>query len=296
MATGATEATGAFFTAYDKVLARWPEGTEHRTVPTPFGDTYVAVCGPPDAPPLVLLPGGGATAGSWFANVAAWARTRRVYAVDLIGEAGRSVPDASRPIRSVADLTVWLDALLDGLRADADTAVDLGGHAAVDLGGHSYGAWIALHYALHAPHRVRRLVLVDPTQCFAGFRPGYLLHALPMLLRPSARRTRAFLTWETGGIPLDPDWLRLQECAAEFPTAKPVTGPRPAPDALRALRLPVLVLLAGRGRAHDAGKVAARAAELLPDVRTAVLPGVSHHALPHTEPAELGRRVGEFLD
>ncbi|MFE6163543.1 alpha/beta fold hydrolase [Streptomyces sp. NPDC056486] len=277
--------TEAFFTAYDKVLAKWPEGTEHRTVPTPFGDTYAAVCGPPDAPPLVLLPGGGATAGSWFGNVAEWARTRRVYAVDLIGEAGRSVPDAGRPIRSVADLTGWLDALLDGLGADGT----------VDLVGHSYGGWIALHYALHAPHRVRRLVLVDPTQCFAGFRPGYLLHALPTLLRPSARRTRAFLAWETSGAALDADWLRLQEYAAEFPAAKPVTGPRPAPDALRALRLPVLVQLAGSGRTHDAGKVAARAAELLPDVRTGVLPGVSHHALPHTEPAELNRRVAEFL-
>ncbi|MEU6675597.1 alpha/beta fold hydrolase [Streptomyces sp. NPDC046925] len=277
--------TEAFFIAYDKVLAKWPEGTEHRTVSTPFGDTYAAVCGPVGAPPLVLLPGGGATAGSWFANVAKWARKRRVYAVDLIGEAGRSAPDASRPIRTVADLTGWLDALLDGLGAEEP----------VDLCGHSYGAWIALHYALHAPHRVRRLVLVDPTQCFAGFRPNYLLHALPMLLRPSARRTRAFLTWETGGVPLDPDWLRLQEHTADFPTVKPVTGPRPAPDALRALRLPVLVLLAGRGRAHDAGKVAARAADLLPAVRTAVLRDVGHHGLPHTRTAELNGRVAEFL-
>ncbi|MEV8021098.1 alpha/beta fold hydrolase [Streptomyces sp. NPDC086554] len=278
----------AFRTAYDKVLGKWPEGTVHRAVPTPFGDTHVTVCGPADAPPLVLLPGGGATAGSWFANVAELARTRRVFAVDLIGEAGRSVPDPSRPIRSVADLTGWLDALLDAL-------LDRVGGDAVDLCGHSYGAWIALHYALHAPHRVRRLVLVDPTQCFAGFRAGYLLHALPTLLRPSARRTRAFLTWETGGIPLDADWLRLQECAADFPSVKPVTGPRPAPDALRTLRLPVLVLLAGSGRAHDAGKVAARAAELLPDVRTAVLPGAGHHALPHTGAAELNRMVAEFL-
>ncbi|TGB16222.1 alpha/beta fold hydrolase [Streptomyces sp. MZ04] len=280
--------TDAFRTAYDTVLAKWPEGTVHRTVPTPFGDTYVTVCGPADAPPLVLLPGGGATAGSWFANVEEPARTRRVYAVDLIGEPGRSVPEPSRPIRSVADLAGWLDALLDQVVGDAlDTAVDLCGH--------SYGAWIALHYALHAPHRVRRLVLVDPTQCFTGFRPGYLLHALPTLLRPSARRTRTFLAWETGGAPLDADWLRLQEHAAEFRTAKPVTGPRPAPEALRTLRLPVLVLLAGSGRAHDVGKVAARAAELLPDVRTAVLPDVSHHALPHTNPAELNRMVAEFL-
>ncbi|MEV8312846.1 alpha/beta fold hydrolase [Streptomyces sp. NPDC059900] len=277
--------TEAFFIAYDTVLAKWPEGTEHRTVSTPFGDTYAAVCGPVGAPPLVLLPGGGATAGSWFANVAKWARKRRVYAVDLIGEPGRSVPDAGRPIRSVSDLTGWLDALLDGL----------GIEGAVDLGGHSYGAWIALHYALHAPHRVRRLVLVDPTQCFAGFRPGYLLHALPMLLRPSGRRTRAFLTWETGGVPLNTDWLRLQEQTAGFPKAKPVTGPRPAPDALRELRLPVLVLLAGRGRAHDARKVGARAAGLLPDVRTAVLPDVGHHGLPHNRTAELNGRVAEFL-
>ncbi|MFE6662329.1 alpha/beta fold hydrolase [Streptomyces sp. NPDC057697] len=281
-----TSAPASFLTAYDEVLATaWPAGTTHSRITTPYGTTHVNSCGPADAPPLVLLPGGGATSTVWSAQVAHLGRTHRVHAVDLIGDPGRSVA-GERPLRTARDLTSWLDGVLDGLGAD---------HAA--LGGHSYGAWIALRYALHAPHRVRELVLVDPTQCFAGFRPGYLLHALPMLLRPGARRTRAFLEWETGGAALDPAWLRLREAATAFPSARPVTGPRPTPEALRGLEVPTLVLLAGRGRAHDPARVAAAANRLLPRVTTATLPDATHHTLPLHAPSagELNRRIEEFL-
>lgn len=275
----------AFRAAYDQVMAKWPAEREAVRVPTPFGTTYVNVCGPPDAPPLLLLPGGGgATSASWYAQADDLARRRRVYAVDLIGAPGLSVPAADRHPRTVGDLAAWLDALLGGL-----------GIGATDLGGHSYGAWIALHHALRAPARVRRLFLLDPTQCFAGYKATYLLHALPMLLRPTPRRVRAFLEWETGGADLDPDWLRLQEAAAGFPSPKPVTGPRPAPDALRCLDVPVLLLLAGSSRTDDTYEVATRAADLLPRVEVDVLPDVSHHALPQAGPSELGRRLSEFL-
>ncbi|GGJ48022.1 alpha/beta fold hydrolase [Streptomyces brasiliensis] len=273
----------AFRVAYDKVMAKWPADREALTVPTPFGDTYVNACGPREAPPLLLLPGGGgATSASWYAQAADLARTRRVLAADLPGVPGRS---ARGGLRTVTDLTAWLDALLAALGA-GDT----------DLGGHSYGAWIALHYALHAPARVRRLFLLDPTQCFAGFKTAYLLHALPMLLRPTPSRVRALLTWETGGAPLDPDWLSLQEAAAGFPAEKPITGPRPAPDALRGLNTPVLLLLAGNSRTVDTYRVAAEAARVLPRVETAVLPDVSHHALPQAAPTGLADRLTAFLD
>ncbi|MFG2607853.1 alpha/beta fold hydrolase [Streptomyces sp. NPDC048514] len=293
----------AFRVAYDKVMAKWPGDREARTVPTPFGRTRVNVCGPSDAPPLLLLPGGGgATSASWYAQVAALARIRRVYAADLIGAPGLSAPADDRGLsaspagpgpsasagdrrpRTVADLSCWVDAVLDGL-----------GVTSADLAGHSYGGWIALHHALRAPARVRRLFLLDPTGCFAGFKAAYLLHALPMLLRPTPRRVRAFLAWETGGAPLDPDWLSLQEAAAGFPAGRPVTGPRPDPAALRALEVPVLLLVAANSRTHDPGRVAARAAALLPRVETAVLPDVSHHALPQAAPDGLARRLTAFL-
>ncbi|MFE0452366.1 alpha/beta fold hydrolase [Streptomyces sp. NPDC058914] len=276
---------GTFQAAYDKVMARWPADRETAAVPTPYGTTHVNVCGPRDAPPLLLLPGGGgATSASWFAQAAELARQRRVYAVDLIGAAGRSGGSAERRPRTVGDLVGWLDAVTAGLGVER-----------ADVGGHSYGAWIALHHALHAPERVRRLFLLDPTGCFAGYKAAYLLRALPMLLRPAPRRVRAFLEWETGGAALDPDWLRLQEAAAGFPSGRPVTGPRPAPGALRALDVRVLLLVAANSRTHDTYEVTARAGEVLRDVVTVVLPDVSHHALPHAAPPELGRRLTEFL-
>ncbi|MEU0003701.1 alpha/beta hydrolase [Streptomyces sp. NPDC006314] len=285
-----------FRAAYDRVMAKWPDDREARTVPTPFGETHVNACGPRDAPPLLLLPGGGgATSASWYAQAAGLSRLRRVYAVDLTGAPGLSARAGDRHPRTVADLADWLDAVLDGL-----------GVGAADIGGHSYGAWIALHHALRHPARVRRLFLLDPTQCFAGFKAAYLLRALPMLLRPTPRRVRAFLAWETGvGVPparatgageaLEPDWLHLQEAAAGFPAARPVTGPRPAPDALRALRVPVLLLVAANSRTHDPAMVANRAGALLPRVETAVLPDVSHHALPQGAPPALTRHLIDFL-
>ncbi|MGW1109115.1 alpha/beta fold hydrolase [Streptomyces sp. NPDC002540] len=277
----------SFLAAYDEVLAaKWPTGTRSTRVPTPYGTTHVNSYGSEGSPPLVLLAGGGCTSTVWYAQAAHLGRTHRVHAVDLVGDPGRSVV-GKRPIRTVDDLTTWLDAVLDGLNADGSA-----------LCGHSYGAWIALHHALHAPpHRVRKLILLDPTQCFAGFRPGYLLHALPMLLRPGAKRTRAFLEWETGHAELDPVWLQLRCAAAGFPSARPVTGPRPAPGPLGGLDVPTLILLAERSRAHDAARVAAAAARLLPHARTAVIPGATHHTLPLHEPAatELNSRMEDFL-
>jgi pimeloyl-ACP methyl ester carboxylesterase len=274
-----------FLAAYDKVMIKWPVSREAATVPTPFGATHVNMCGPADGPPLLLLPGGGnATSASWYRQAAELSRVHRLYAVDLIGAPGRSTPAPDRQARTIADLTTWLDALLKGL-----------GLAETDLGGHSYGAWIALHYALRAPHRIRHLVLLDPTQCFAKMKSVYGLHAVRTMLRPTPRRVRAFLEWETRGVPLDPDWLALQEAAVGFPSARPVVGPRPKRGALRTLDLPVLVLLAERTRTHDPSKVAARAEKLLPHATTATLPNVSHHALPHAAPAESSHRISAFL-
>lgn len=274
--------TSLFRTAYDAVLAQWPGPVESADLPTPYGLTRVNSCGPAGAPPLVLLPGGGATSTVWGACAAAGlARTHRVHAVDLVGDPGLSVPEPGRAVRTTGDLVGWLDAVIDGL----------GPHGPVTLGGHSYGAWIASHYAASRPARLGRLVLLDPTQVFAGLRPGYVLRALPMLMRPTPERIRSFLAWESGGAALDPAWLRLQGETARFPTVRPVTGPRPDLTGLGELPVhaDVHVLFAGRARCHDADRAARAARRVLPDARVDVLPGVSHHALPLTAADEIAR-------
>ncbi len=273
----------SFLAAYDEVLGRWPGPVETADLPTPYGVTRVNSCGPAGAPPLVLLPGGGATSTVWGACAAAGTvRSHRVHAVDLVGDPGLSVPAPGRAIRSAGDLAGWLDAVLDGL----------GLHGPVALVGHSYGAWIAAHYAARRAARLGRLVLLDPTQVFTGLRPGYVLRALPMLVRPTPERIRSFLTWETRGAALDPAWLRLQDETAGFPAARPVTGPRPDLAGLAELPGPrVDILFAGRARCPDPGRAARAAREAMPGARVDVLPGVSHHALPLTAADELARRL-----
>ncbi|MFF4169476.1 alpha/beta fold hydrolase [Streptomyces sp. NPDC001744] len=270
----------AFDLAYGDLRARWPGTTEERDVATPYGPTRVHSHGPADAPPLVLLPGGSATGLVWFANARALGERYRIHAVDLLGDAGRT-ERRGRPLKGADDLTAWLDALLDGLALSR-----------THLCGHSYGAWLATRYALRAPERVDRLALVDPTQVFAGFRPGYLLRALPHLVRPNEARARAFLAWETAGTRPDGAWQRLYALAATVPGRKLVAGGRPrAAD----LGMPVLVVLAERSRAHDAAAVADRVRRALPRAEVALLPGATHHSLPLTEPEALDERLIAFL-
>src|SRR5579863_3860397 len=98
---------------YLKFLARWPVPNQQLRLATREGETFVVACGDPAAPPLVLLHGAGGNAAMWMGEVAVWAAHFRVYAVDMIGEAGLSA--ASRPpLRSGAH-ALWLDDVLNAL-------------------------------------------------------------------------------------------------------------------------------------------------------------------------------------
>ncbi|WP_328483969.1 alpha/beta hydrolase [Streptomyces sp. NBC_00377] len=272
-----------FFEAYDAVLRQWPVEVRSVDVATAYGSTRVQICGPEDGTPLVLLPGGGTTSVAWFANVGDLALSHRVHAFDLMGDIGRSVHDGA-PLRGADDLTAWLDTLFDALGLD-------GAH----LCGHSYGAWIALSYALHAPRRLGRLALLDPANCFAGPSLSYLVHALPALVRPTARRIRAFHRWETGRDPEDPAWQAFLESTATAHRSKVVAMRRPRTEDLQACTVATLVLLGEQSRAHDVRRVAAAARRLLPEAIVATLPGASHHSLPTERPAALNRLLTQFL-
>lgn len=98
-----TDTGEAFHRAYDAVLAKWPDGTVPMALESDYGTTHINACGPQDGAPVILLPGGGATSTVWFGNVSALSAHNRVYAVDLIGEAGRSIP-RGKPVKTIDEL------------------------------------------------------------------------------------------------------------------------------------------------------------------------------------------------
>jgi len=277
-----TNQTSEFFAAYDALVARWPSGHQPADVQTRYGTTRVHVCGPPDAPPLVLFHGYGATAAVWFAAAGELSRNWRVMAVDRPGEAGRSAQGGLK--MRAADIMQWIDDLSAGLRLETFA-----------LCGHSYGAWLALSYALRSPSRVAALALLDPTSCFAGYRPGYLLRSVPLLARPSAARAEAFLAWETAGVPVSLAWLRLAALAADVPSSGPVRVRRPSRARLRGLSVPALVILAEASKAHNIRRVAAAARASVPEVRVEVLADASHHSIPAAQAGALSRLLLDLL-
>jgi len=71
--------------------------------------------------PIIFLHGGGMTSVSW-APYAKTLSSRDVYAVDIMGDAGRSEPAA--PITCAADMAAWLDETLQAFASNEPTSSD----------------------------------------------------------------------------------------------------------------------------------------------------------------------------
>lgn len=274
----------AFYRAYDAVLEKWPIDATGIDIESEYGTTRINTCGPIDSPPLLLLPGGGATSTVWFDNVAALADRHRIFAVDIMGDPGRSVADGT-PIKGIDDLLSWLDAV-----------VHAAGLTTFSLAAHSYGAMIALAYALSEPTRVRKLVLLDPNSCFAGMRPQYPARALPLLLRPTEKRQRDFLLWETGGRTISADWLDLvARGAAHFPKSRTIVPKRPKQNTLEELTVDTTLIFAAESKVHNSRQLVTDIAESLPRLRSTVIEGATHHTMPMSPTAELNEALIKAL-
>lgn len=272
-----------FASAYDRARAAWPEATERLEVVTDLGVTATYVLGSGDGPTVVLLPGAGATAMAWLANVADLARTHRVIAPDVPGQAGRStvVPERATGAEAVLE---WLDQLVERLGAEGCTLV-----------GHGYGAWLSLYYALGIRPRCGAVALVDPTSCFIDPHPWYRVRGAPALVLPSPGALASLVTWETRGRALEPLSHAVHVTGAAYQGIGTEVPRRPNRQALEALTLPVLVVAAGRSRQHRAQALVTEAETTGRNVTTVTIPGASHFSLPATDAGALAGALRAFL-
>jgi pimeloyl-ACP methyl ester carboxylesterase len=135
---------------------------------------HYLTCGADDADaPLVLLHGRGSAAGMFAPIFAQLATRRRVYALDLPGWGLSEKPPFTGATAQDA-LDLWVRGTMGFL--------DALGLTQVDLLGHSMGGFTAMGLALHAPRRVRRLMLANPGG--VGSRPARLDARLYFRLGP----------------------------------------------------------------------------------------------------------------
>ena len=255
-----------FLAAYGDEMKLWPVPYEELDVRSRFGTTHIVACGPLTAPPLVLLHGYMATLTMWSPNIAAFSKDYRVYAVDVMGQPSRSRPD--EPICNVADFVSWLTATLDALHLDR-----------VFLVGMSFGGWLALNYAVAAPQRVRKLVLLSPGGLLPMVRQ-FTVRGMFMVWLPARRTVNSFFRWlgftdRAYANFLEMVYLGLKHFRMPIETAR-VLPAVVSDEALRTMKVPTLLLIGDHEVISDPAKAMERARRLIPEVEGELVPGCRH--------------------
>ncbi len=271
---------------YDDALRHWPVPLETFVVETRYGRTHVITSGDPAAPPVVMTHPMGVGGFVWSSIIATVSAHRRAYALDTIGDVGRS--ELARPDsypKTGRNYSAWLD--------DVFAALDI---TMADMIGGSMGGWIAMNHAIYAPERVRRLALVAPM----GLAPWRATLAVlgPFMsqrLRPTDAKLDAIITRSLGdGERVNREfrpWMQVMGY-----TKARVGQPFHIPSRrLRIINAPTLVFLGGKdGLVGSPTAAARRARRNITGCVIEVLPEAGH-VMSVDEPDFVGDRIVDFL-
>lgn len=267
------------FAAYDSILSRWPVPYETRFVETGFGSTHLITCGNANAPPLILLHVLGANATSWILTIAALAGLYRVYALDTIGDPGKSA--GTRVAYGSGNHAQWLNEVYEQL-----------GLASARIAGWSLGGWMAFRFALAFPQRVERLALLAPA-FLQRTRTWLALRMMLATFFPRAAMVRSYFRYlSSPRSPGIPDWAvdafvigwRAQRINVNTP-------PPVIQDAeLAKLSVPTLLLLGSDEVLYDAATAASRVRSVAPNIQVEIIQDAGH-----TFPGERPEATNEAL-
>jgi pimeloyl-ACP methyl ester carboxylesterase len=276
------EARERAFKSYDSMLAHWQVPCETRFVDTTFGPTHLIACGPAEAPPVVLLHGAGGNATGWIWNVGGLADRYQVYALDTIGDFGKSA--GTRPAYSSGDHARWLSEVFERL-----------GLGRARVAGLSLGGWIAFHFALAAPERVERLVLMAPAS-LQRMNAKFMFRGGLAMMFPRAAIVRSFFRYlasrEYPGMPahamdaLIVQWQAGRPNSVQVPVIRDVE--------LSALHVPTLVLLGSEDPIYDADKAASRVRAVAPQIQIEIIPDAGH-LFPIERPEATNKALVKFF-
>jgi pimeloyl-ACP methyl ester carboxylesterase len=258
---------------YLQFLKHWPVPNQQLRVPTREGETFIVACGPGDAPALVLLHGASGNAAMWMADVAAWAAHFRVFAVDVIGDAGLSAP--SRPPLASEAHALWLDDVMQGLSLERASFL-----------GVSNGGWLALDYATRRPQRVESLVLLCPGGVTRS--KNILPKVLPLLLLGGwgARKVREMILGRTPANASKAHKHFADFVSLIFQNLRPRRERHPifSDDELKRLTMPVMAILGGKDVIFDSAAIKHRLENAVPHAEIRYLPEAGHFIPGQTAP------------
>jgi pimeloyl-ACP methyl ester carboxylesterase len=271
-----------YYKQYDESLKHWNMEVETFFIETAFGRTHVIACGPKNAHPVVLLHGMTVSSTMWLANAADWSQSYRIYAIDTMGDFGKS--ECHTPIKTRLELNSWLNEVLDALNVSD-----------IYLIGHSMGGWIALQFSLQS-ERVRKLVLMAPVMSFSSLNWKFPFKLLPATLLRNSYSISSLYKWMfakknvPNKILYNQFWSGYKYGRIQLRVA-PTVFKEPE---LSKLPPETLVLIGEEEVIYSSVQQAIERAEQLPKTVVHLIPN-SSHCLPAEQSQVVNKLVMEFL-
>lgn len=268
---------------YENRMAQWPVPYESRYINTRYGKVFVIISGPEDAPPILLLHASAMASWSWLYNIKGLNKYYRTYAIDTIGDAGRSVlDDIEKYPNDGKSLVELYTELMDNLGIQEACFI-----------GASQGGFIATNIALYAPERVEKLILCGPM----GY-TGTNISVLRILLTtmfPVKPIQKSTTRWAFGNDPevnraVD-EWFNL---ILEGVISRQVRPQPFTPEQLQNIHVPVLLLLGKRDGLVGNPENTKQLVQNIPDVQVEMLD--TGHLISAEKPDQFNKFVYDFIE
>ncbi|GKU80065.1 alpha/beta fold hydrolase [Paenibacillus sp. L3-i20] len=254
-----------YYNYYENSLRMFELDFTSSYIPTSFGETYVIHFGDPNKKPLLLLHGMTMSSTMWYPNMKQLVKERSVYAIDVMGDFGKSKPEFA--IKNRIDAGKWLLEVLNGLHVET-----------VDLAGHSMGGFLSLNFTLAYPERVSKLLLYAPAGTFYRMSLKFFVKIYPALLFKSEKWVDKAFKWFSGkGEPLHP--IFRSQVIAGYSNAKPLLQLMPSVFSkaeFQRFQTPTLLLIGDKEVIYPANKAIVKAKSCIPDLETHLIAGAGH--------------------
>jgi pimeloyl-ACP methyl ester carboxylesterase len=267
---------------YENRMAQWPVPYESRYINTKYGKVFVIISGPADAPPIFLLHASAMGSWSWLYNIEGLNKYYRTYAIDTIGDAGRSVlANIEKFPNDGKSLSELYAEIMDTL--DVQKACFIGA---------SQGGFITTNMALYAPDRVEKIILCGPMG-YTGTNIS-VLRILFTTMFPVKSIQRSATRWAFGNDPAVNEavgeWFSLILEGVISRQARPQPFLQ---EQLQSLTMPVLLLVGKRDGLVGNPENAKKHVQSIPEVQVEILD--TGHLISAERPDEFNKLVIDFI-
>ena len=246
---------------YETLLEQWHQPFRQINLETKFGATFIIESGKKESPAVLFLHGSGSNSAMWLADAMILSETYHVFAIDIIGECGKS--SENRPEFKNGNYSGWISEIIEKLALNRISII------ACSLGG-----WIALDFSIKHPERIEKLVLMAT----AGI-TQVKLKTIFWIIITSMMGTWGFNKLNRmvyGKLTIDNKALEFASLVKE--NYKPRTDVLPVltNESLRQIKAPTLFIGGENDCFYDSRKTASRLKENMDNVICLVLKDTGH--------------------